>query len=567
MPEHHHERRSSSSLLAIAAVSCLLAVTATLASAATAFAGVWMHVSCVNPDQSAAPSEGWAGGFTGSPSIGSTNNANCGPGSPMGAGLSTRAAVFTGAAAYLVYTPPASSTLVGGSLLAALSATGYGYQAVGTAAAFTPAYAYDASNVFFQCVAVFIACQNGTTEFYGVLDVPPNRGGKLYLAAACTGVAGRSCSLGGAHGGWSAIGIGYSNLLLSSASLPTASDFRGSLLAQGAHGLASLAFTAADSGPGILRAIVTIDDKIVYEGTPNTNAGKCRSVGTDPASGALMFDYQQPCPQSQTVDLQIRTTNLADAEHELKITLLNAAQNSSTVLRQTISTDNRATVSSTLTSDPASADAGTPPPVYAIELDKATQALVKGVRRSWARSALTLRGTLRNSSGVAAPGVPVSLLAQNADQGAPGVAARTVSNAAGHWELKAPRGPSRTLTVTYGDRPQAVAAQGAVTIRQAVTPGLTLRVQPTGRGRLRFTGRLSIKPLGSPRPLVVIQARKGKRWQAVGSAVRVKANGAYALTYNGGRGVVGGRFTFRAVAPATRLFRTATSPTRKTVVR
>ena len=562
-----HQPRSTSTLLAIAAVSCLLAMTATLVAASIAYAGVWVHVSCVNPDQSAAPHEGWAGGFTGSPSIGSTNDVNCGPGVPMGAGLSTRAPVFTGAAAYLVYTPPASSTLVGGSLLAALSATGYGWQAVGTAAAFTPAYAYDASNVFLQCVALITACQNGTTEFYGVLEVPPNRGGKLYLAAACTGVAGRSCSQGGAHGSWSAVGIGYSNLLLSSASLPTASDFRGSLLTPGAHGSASLAFTAADIGPGIYKSIVTIDDKIVYEGTPNTNTGKCVSVGTDPGSGALMFNSQQPCPQSQTVDLQIRTTDLSDAQHELKITLVNAARDSSTVLRQTISTDNRATVSSTLTSDPASADAGTPPPAYAIELDKATQALVKGVRRSWARSALTLRGTLRNSAGVAAPGVPVTLLAQNADQGAPAVAARTVSNAAGHWELKAPRGPSRTLTVTYGDRPQAVAAQGAVTIRQAVTPGLTLRVQATGRGRLRFTGRLSIKPLGSPRPLVVIQARKGKRWQAVGSAVRVKANGAYALTYNGGRSVVGRRFTFRAMAPATRLFRTATSPTRKTVVR
>ena len=140
--------------------------------------------------------------------------------------------------------------------------------------------------------------------------------------------------------------------------------------------------------------------------------------------------------------------------------------------------------------------------------------------------------------------------------------ARTTTNAAGHWELSAPPGPSRALTITYGS-----GSSGAITIRQTVTPGLSLRVSALGRGRLRFTGRLNVSPLGSPRPLVVIQARRGKRWQAVGSAVRVKPNGTYTLTYNGGRNIVGGRYVFRATAPSTPLFSTATSATKRKVAR
>jgi hypothetical protein len=98
-----------------------------------------------------------------------------------------------------------------------------------------------------------------------------------------------------------------------------------------------------------------------------------------------------------------------------------------------------------------------------------------------------------------------------------------------------------------------------------------LRVRALGGGRLRFSGRLRIKPLGTPRPLVLIQARIRGRWQAFGHAVRVGPSGAYTLIYNGpSRGdasIVGGEYHLRAVAPSTRLFATATSPIRKTVVR
>lgn len=548
--------------LAIIALIGAFALTIATLVVDTAEAGVWVRVSCVNPDQSAAPSDGWTGGSTGSPSVGSTNDANCAPGKPMGAGLSTRTAAPFGASQYLVYTPPAGSTLVGGSVLAALSATGYGYQAVATAAMFTPAYQYDDTNVFLQCVALITACQNASTEFYGVVELPANRGGNLYLGAGCTGVAGRSCSQGGAHGFWSAVGLGYANLRLSNASLPTATDFAGSLLSPGAHGSATLTFTATDAdGPGIYKAIVTVDGAEVYNATPNTNSGKCVPVGTDAASGAQMWQWQQPCPKSQTVVVPVSTTRLRDGEHEVKVTLQTAAANSSTVLSRTITTNNRTTISGNLTSD-APAPPPAPEPEYAITLDGATQALVRGVRRGWARSALTLSGTLRNSAGVPAPGVRVQLHAQNGRQDDAVVLSRSSTDAAGHFVLKAPRGPTRALKITYGS-----GSKGAISIEQTVRPAVTLNVRALGRGRLRFTGRLRVSPLGSPRPLVVIQARNGRRWQAVGRNIRVSASGRFSLLYSGGRAVVGGRYAFRAVAPATPYFTTGISQVRKTVAR
>ena len=95
----------------------------------------------------------------------------------MYAALSTQSPAAAGSSEYLAYTPPAGSTLVGGSLLVGLAANGYGYRAAATAAMFTPSYQYDASNVFLQCVPLGLAsCQNGIPEYYGVVERPGQQG-------------------------------------------------------------------------------------------------------------------------------------------------------------------------------------------------------------------------------------------------------------------------------------------------------------------------------------------------------------------------------------------------------
>jgi hypothetical protein len=558
-----NQRITARGLQALAS-AVLLAGAAMAIAAGPAYAGQWMRINCVYPDGSVAPSDGWTGATHGSVSLGSVNSTECGPGKPMIGSLAMQSPSPSPGSQELRYSPPAGSRLAGGSMLVGLAAEGYGYYAGASAAIHTPDR--DESSAFFKCLYLYQACQDGRPKYYGTVELPRNRGGDLYLMAGCFGKANTVCSHGGSYGAWSLVSVYSADLLLSTESLPTGSDFRGRLLEPDANGTASLAFTVADSGPGVYRVVVTIDGNAVYDATPNTLGGKCVPAGTDPATGALRWAWQQPCPQSQTVDLPIRTTTLRDGAHELKITVHNAARDSQVVLRRTITVDNRTRVASTLTSDRRSPTLGLPAPVYAMVLDAPTRKLVNGARHGWTRSGVRLSGILRSAAGVPAPGVRVTLFAKNAGGAAAKPVARTTTDAAGRWVLIAPRGPSRTLSISYGDQPDPSSAQ-SVTIRQTVKPAVSLTVSALGRGRLRFSGRLRISPLGSPKPLVVIQTRSGNRWQAVGSAMRVSASGRYSVVYNGGPNVIGGRYVFRTVAHATSLFATGISPSRRALVK
>lgn len=182
MNKHRIEHNKTALLLAWALV--LIAGAGLLLGASSAYAGNWMEVSCVNPSQSAAPSESWTS-FAAGGGYGSNNSTSCGPSSPMYAILSTDAAVGVGSVETLQYTPPGGSTLIGGSVDVSMYADGYGQDASGTAVAYSPEYAYNGANVFFQCAAGLTPCANSTNDFAGVLGIPGGRGGNLYLSAGC----------------------------------------------------------------------------------------------------------------------------------------------------------------------------------------------------------------------------------------------------------------------------------------------------------------------------------------------------------------------------------------------
>jgi hypothetical protein len=538
----------------------------TLSAGAPAYAGQWVEVSCVNPSQSAAPSEGWSS-FAAGGGYGSNNGTGCGPGSAMFAILSTDAAVAVGSVETLQYTPPGGSRLIGGSVDVGMYADGYGQGASGTAVAYSPEYAYNGSNVFFQCAAGLTPCANGTNDFAGVLGIPGGRGGDFYLSAGCgSGYNTGTCNQGGSNGAWSLVQVWWANFLLENDTAPTGSGFSGSLLAPGAHGTADLQLTATDpGGPGVYLVTLQIDGHTAYQGTPDGNAGHCVAVGS--AWGAWMFDYQQPCKQAETVDVPLDTTGLTDGPHTLKVIVTDAAQNSSVVYDGTITTANRTTVSALLSSPLASAPGSEPS--YAIVLDKPTEALGKQIRRSFPGSALTLSGDLRDPSGVPVPNASVSLVAQDGDPpaGVFIVLARTSTDAAGQWVLHAPKGPSRLLRIVSGAAARQASLGGGVALSETVSPVLGLRVRTPGGARLVFSGHLAISPLGAPRPLVIIETRAGPTWEGVGTPVRVARDGSYRLVYRSSPLTLGRRFAFRAVTPATSLWPTATSRVSSAVVR
>ena len=323
-----------------AALVLAVALLAILTSPAVepARAGEWVQDSCVNPDGSAAGSEGWSAMIAGG-GYGSTTGSSCGPASPAFALLSTDAGVPVGSAETLRYSPAAGSSLIGGSADVAMHADGYGYDASGTAVAYTPEYSYDAANVFFQCAAGLAPCSGAGSDYAGAITLPSDRGGQLYLSAGCGGEPGASCDEGGSLGAWALVQLYWARLHLRNDATPAASGFAGTLLGAEARASSELAFTASDpGGPGIYRVLVQADGETLYTGTPDNDAGRCVAVGSEGA--ALMFDSSQPCRETEPVSLTLDTTGLRDGTHTLKVSLIDAAGNQATVLDQRIDTRN-----------------------------------------------------------------------------------------------------------------------------------------------------------------------------------------------------------------------------------
>jgi len=303
-------------------------------------AGQWMQISCVNPDGTPASSQGWSSFTTGSPSSGSNNNVNCSPGHQMYAVLSNAAPAPVGAAEVLQYAGPQGSTLVGGQIRVNIAADGYGTNATGQVELLQPNYVASDSNIFFRCAHAAAPCHGTTNVFLGALNLPAGRAGNLYLQAGCTGRAGAVCNAGGSYGAWATVGVPYAHLLLSSLAVPQATTFSGSALQSGVRGTGHLVFTATDAGPGVYHVTAFIDGKVAQVIQPNTNDGECVPVGTDAVTGALMFDWAQPCPPTTVVDLPVPTSGLPDGSHELAVAVTDAAQNTSVVLDQQITSSN-----------------------------------------------------------------------------------------------------------------------------------------------------------------------------------------------------------------------------------
>jgi hypothetical protein len=495
-----HARRALGLALALA----LIAVFAML-GASVASAGSWMEVSCVNPSQSAAPSEGWSS-FQGGAGYGSNNGTGCAPGSPMYAILSTAAAVGVGANETLQYTPPGGSTLIGGSIDVSLYADGFGFNASGTAVAYSPAFAYDGSDVFFQCAWGLTPCSPGSNDFSGVLGIPSGRGGNLYLSAGCGGAAGQACNEGGSEGAWSLVRLWWANLLLANSATPSASGFGGTLLGANASGTQDLTFTAADpGGPGVYLVTVQIDGKIAYSGTPNNNEGKCVPVGT--SGGALMFDYGQPCRTSESVDLPIHTTTVPDGQHSLKVIVEDAAQNTGVVYDGTISTQN-ATSNGSLGAMPGpgtaagSSPAGGPNGTTASRTAQLRLGVRSRITRPYARRALLVAGRLLDNQGQPIVGATLDVLQRVSGLQTWTAVGHAKTGPHGTFAAKVPGGPSRSIQIGYRafSRDPGYSAQAKV--EESVGAGVQLHVTPsstTPTGVIVVSGRVMgrIPPQGA----------------------------------------------------------------------
>jgi hypothetical protein len=309
--------------------------------APAARAGDWIQVSCVNPDGSAAPSEGWTTYATAGVSPLSGASTSCAPGTPMDAALSNVTAVAPNASENLQYTPPAGSTLVGGTVDVTLSADGSSTYGRAVAAVEEPGDDLSAGDGVFACI-YGEGCTGGIagSDFSGTVSLPADRQGDLYVSALCTALSQSDCDTGGLDGAYAFARVSSADLLLSTDAAPSGTGFSGSALQRRVHHTGRVVFTAADpGGPGVYDVTVELDGRTVSSGTPNQNGGACVPVGTG-ADGALMFDHQQPCPPTAAIDAPVPTSRLPDGAHRLTVTVVDAAGNASTVLDQSIRTFN-----------------------------------------------------------------------------------------------------------------------------------------------------------------------------------------------------------------------------------
>jgi hypothetical protein len=292
-------------------LTSVVALAVLLVCVSVAHAGTWIQVSCVNPDGSAAPSEGWSASSTGTPEAGSSGSARCpmyGELSPIGG------AAKVGDSEYVQYQPPDGSKLIGGVANMTLTADGGGPTGSGNAVLYEPALAYP-SDVFFQCAWALqtqgpCGPPSSPSDTTGSINLPSDAGGDFIAQATCGGNAGGTCSDhengSSSSSPWSSVQVNWAQFTLSNPAVPAASGFSGTGLQSGVRGTGNLLFTATDTGgPGVYSVTATIDGQTAWSGTPNTNGGACVAVGS--ASGALMFDSQQPCPAAEAVSIPIAT--------------------------------------------------------------------------------------------------------------------------------------------------------------------------------------------------------------------------------------------------------------------
>jgi hypothetical protein len=316
-----------------AALLCCLVLTAgaSIAQTATAYAGTWTDLSCKLPGGQPAPTEGWATSSLGGVGADSGDVNTCAEGGSLIAVTSSEAPQNAYQGPAWVYEAPTGSTIAGGTLTATITAPH------GQAWLATPTSSYDGANVLANC-QYNVAC-GASGSYTNVFPITHPGGSKIYAVAVCVGPyeGATTCP---AYGGLdAAVYVIAAAIELANKSTPNASGFTGTLLDPGARSTQELLFTANDpDGPGVYTVTAEIDGATLYTGTPNTNGGDCAALAS--SNGTLTFDHTQPCPQSESVDLPINTTGLLDGPHTLKLTVEDAAANTSVVHEGTITTHN-----------------------------------------------------------------------------------------------------------------------------------------------------------------------------------------------------------------------------------
>jgi hypothetical protein len=528
----------------LAAFGCVVLILALCTSSARA--GTWTLVSCTQPDGQPAPTEGWSTSATGAvgPDSGDTNT--CAQGGELSAVTSGEAPQGAYEGPEWVFTAPAGSTIAGGNITATLTSP-HGQAWLGT-----PSASYDSADVVANCQYNLACGQDGTLS--GAFPITHPGGTSLYAVAVCVGPYEGATSCPATGGIDAGVYVSSAAIALANSATPAASGFGGTLLSPNAQGTQELTFLASDpGGPGVYLVTAQIDGKTIYSGTPDNNEGRCIPIGE--TGSTLMFDHSQPCRASESVDLPINTTALANGQHTLKVTIEDAAENASVVYDGPITTQQPSNNSLGALPGPGTSAAsglarglGQPNGIAASEGARLRLGQHGRLTRSFAKRALGISGRLMSAQGQPIGGATLELLQQTASSPGLKLIGHVKTSATGTFVARVPAGPSRTIAVAYrafsGDGAYAATAR----IIESVDAGIQLGISPrrTGsEGAITLTGHVlgPVPPQGVSVDLLV---HYRGHWEPFRTP-RTDAAGHFTVVYQfeGARG----RFPFRAEVP------------------
>jgi hypothetical protein len=513
-----------------------------LAWAPAARGGEWMQVTCTQPDGKPAPVEGWDPEAVSGPGNYSNAYSTCEQAGGALIAESSNQWPQSRYSGYLWhYAAPNGSTIAGGTLSLNL------YSPEGQAYIATPANSYP-SDVVKNCQFNEPCVENGPDggPFVGTVPIDHPGGTNLYAEAECLGPGQpgeetESCPTDGGGNGVNAQAAIYAaDIELQNSSTPAGTDFAGSLLQPNATGTADLTFTAKDpEGPGVYRVIVDLDGSAVYQGTPESNGGRCASIGTNP-SGVSEFLYAQPCKQDVAVDVPLETTRFANGSHQLKVTVQDAAGNTAVVYAGTISIDNPGSSTGTpIGPGSPAAVRGAPNGTNASDQAKLTarwSSTAKVTRTSSYGQADRITGRLATTAGQPISGAALDVFQTPAYRGARTASLASVrSGPTGAWTLTLPKGTSSsTLRFAYRSHVDDTVPVATTTLTLRVHAGIGLRIAPrvTSVGHMiHFSGTLHGLPIPEEGKQLVLEARSGAGEWIQFNTIRTDATGRYRASY------------------------------------
>jgi hypothetical protein len=324
------------------------------------------------------------------------------------------------------------------------------------------------------------------------------------------------------------------DITLTQTTAPTVSGVEGGLASLATVGGASdVGFDAADPGSGVYEAVFQVDGEVVQRQVLNENGGRCRDVGQT-TDGLPAFLYTQPCPASLSVDVPFDTTQIANGQHHLVVSVMDAAGNSMPVL------DREIVVANGVTPGPEPASMRGPgngdDPSERATLTARWKSTTSARLTSAYGEARTIEGRVTRPDGTGIADATIDVTATPAAAGAHPVTLFTPRTAGdGRWSLRLPRSLSScSLLIAY--RSHLGDAQPAATrgLALGVSAGVLLQIAPriaSAGHSIAFSGRLPGGPIPPGGKQVLLEARSpGSGWVEFHVA-RANAKGRFAYSY------------------------------------